>query len=75
MDRSQLSESALLRRAAQLLVYQWTKAAEKAGRMGRLGADQLEVRGHGRLARFSRNFIKNLREEMKRNSGSGRGYN
>lgn len=73
-DRGRLSESPLLRRAAQLVVYQWTKVTERAGRIGRLGADQLEVRGHGRLARLSRNFVNNLRDEMKRHRESGRGY-
>ena len=71
-DRQRLSETALLRRAAQLLVYQWTKAAEKTGWIGRLGIQDLEVRGHGRLARLVRNFVNNLREEVKR-VGGGRG--
>lgn len=71
MDSQRLAETTLFRRAAQLLVYQWTKVAEKTGRIGSIGARQLEVRGHGRLVRMSRNFVNNLRKEM---GGGGRGF-
>ena len=91
MDSQRLAETTLFRRAAQLLVYQWTKVAEKTGRIGKhlmpglsylvlsqsllctgsIGARQLEVRGHGRLVRMSRNFVNNLRKEM---GGGGRGF-
>lgn len=43
-------------------------------RTGSVGAEQLEGRGYGRLVRLSRNFVNNLRDEMKRIDGSGRGY-
>lgn len=42
-------------------------------RTGSVGAEQLEGRGYGRLVRLSRNFVNNLRDEMKRIDGSGRG--
>lgn len=74
VDSQRLSESTILRRTAQLLVYQWTKATEKAGWIGKLGAKELEVRDQeGMVARMTRNFINNLREEIKRLGGGGRG--
>lgn len=94
-DSQRLSETAVLRRVAQLMVYQWTKVAETAKRVGKfssgavlsliyglvlyvrtgsVGAEQLEGRGYGRLVRLSRNFVNNLRDEMKKIDGGGRGY-
>ena len=72
-DSQRLAETAPLRRAAQLLVFLWVRLGESAGQLGGLQARRMEARGHGRLARIARNFAKNLREEVKKIDGSGRG--
>ena len=72
-DSQRLAERAPLRRAAQLLVFMWLRLGERAGDLGRLQARRMEARGHGRLVRIVRNFVRNFRDEVKRIDGSGRG--
>ena len=72
VDSQRLSETAPLRRAAQILVYLWLRAGEKAVKMGGLGAKELEARGHVRTVRLLRNFVKNFREEIKKLDASRR---